>query len=105
MGRINDLTRWLVMNINFCFSTIAVFSMGFIIFALTSEWGDLDRGFFLGGGIAALFFWLLLFLISVLLNLTHDLTFFCNIKTSCLLLTVVMVMIVVDIDDWMCGSE
>lgn len=66
MGRINDVTKWLVMNVNFLFSTIAVFSMGFVVFALASEWGDLDRGFFLGGGIAALLFWLLVFLISMI---------------------------------------
>lgn len=65
MGRINDLTKWLVMNVNFLFSTVAVFSMGVVVFALSSEWGSLDRGFFLGGGIAALLFWLLMFLISV----------------------------------------
>lgn len=66
MGRINDVTKWLVMNVNFLFSTIAVFSMGFVIFALASEWGSLDRGFFLGGGIAALLFWLLIFIISMI---------------------------------------
>jgi hypothetical protein len=53
------------MNVNFVFSTIAVFSMGVIIFALSSEWGSLDRGFFLGGGIVVLLFWLLVFLISI----------------------------------------
>jgi hypothetical protein len=64
MGHINDVTKWLVMNVNFLFSTIAVFSIGFVIFALSSEWGSLDRGFFLGGGIVALLFWMLVFLIS-----------------------------------------
>mmetsp|Transcript_16061 Transcript_16061/g.26945 ORF Transcript_16061/g.26945 Transcript_16061/m.26945 type:complete len:282 (-) Transcript_16061:2515-3360(-) len=66
MGRINDVTKWLVMNVNFVFSTVAVFSIGFVVFALSSEWGSLDRGFFLGGGLVALLFWLLVFLISLI---------------------------------------
>lgn len=66
MGRINNVTKWLVSNVNFLFSTTALVSMGFVIFGLSSKWGSLDRGFFLGGGLIALFFWFLLFLISVL---------------------------------------
>lgn len=66
MGRINDVTKWLVVNVNFVFSTIAIFSIGFLIFALSSEWGNLDRGFFLGGGVVSLQFFLLLFFISII---------------------------------------
>lgn len=65
MGRINDVTKWLVTNVNFLFSTFSVLSMAFIIFALSSEWGSLDRGFFLGGGIVTLLFWLFIFLVSM----------------------------------------
>jgi hypothetical protein len=65
MGRINDVTKWLVVNVNFLFSIVSIFSIGFIIFALSSEWGSLDRGFFLGGGIVTLPFWLLVFLVSL----------------------------------------
>lgn len=66
MGRINDVTKWLVMNVNFVFSTLSIFSIIIIIFALSSEWGTLDRGFFLGGGVVTLLFWLFIFLISVI---------------------------------------
>ena len=60
MSRLNNLIKWFIMNINFFYSAMAVTTIALAIFVLVSDWGSLDPGFFLGWGISAILFSLLI---------------------------------------------
>lgn len=66
MGRINNFTKWLVMNINFLYSSMAISSIGIAIFVLVSDWGSLDPNFFLGWCILVILFGIIVSLIAIL---------------------------------------
>lgn len=66
MGRINNFTKWLVMNINFLYSSMAIASIGIAIFVLVSDWGSLDPNFFLGWCILVILFGIIVSLIAIL---------------------------------------
>lgn len=64
MGRINNLIKWIVANVNFLYSAMAITAIVLAIFVLVSNWGTLDPGFFLGWGIAIILFSLIVSLMT-----------------------------------------
>lgn len=74
MGRINNSVKWLVMNINFLWSNIGLCLIGLAIFALVSDWGSLDKYFFITWGTIGILFGSIVMLISILgcMGVTHQ---------------------------------
>ena len=66
MGRINNIMKWILMNVNFLYSAMAVTAIVLAIFVLVSDWGSLDPGFFLGWGIAVILFGVIINMITYL---------------------------------------
>jgi hypothetical protein len=56
MGRINNMIKWVVANVNFLYSAMAVTAIVLAIFVLVSNWGTLDPGFFFGWSIFIILF-------------------------------------------------
>jgi hypothetical protein len=53
MGKLNNIIRFVVLHINFCFSLLGIIVLGLGLYACIADWGTLDEAFFLGGGIIA----------------------------------------------------
>jgi hypothetical protein len=66
MGRLNNIIKWIVMNVNFVYSTLGTAVIGASIFILVSHWGGLDPNFFTGWCIVGIMFGVLVVLISML---------------------------------------
>lgn len=66
MGRLNNLLKWILMNVNFLYSAMAVTAIVLGIFVLVSDWGSLDPGFFLGWGISVILFSVVINMITYL---------------------------------------
>jgi hypothetical protein len=64
MGRINNLIKWIVANVNFLYSAMAITVIVLAIFVLVSDWGTLDPGFFFGWSISMILFALIITMIT-----------------------------------------
>ncbi|CAE7669480.1 unnamed protein product [Symbiodinium microadriaticum] len=66
MGRLNNMIKWLVMNVNLIYAAVALVSIILAVLVMVSDWGSLDRGFFLGWCIVVILFSVLILMISLL---------------------------------------
>eukprot|EP01038_Epipyxis_sp_PR26KG_P007481 gene7481-10195_t len=66
MARINNIIKFVVVNVNILFSVLGMFIIGFALYLLCANWGKLDPGFFLGSGLCILLFGMLLIIVSCL---------------------------------------
>lgn len=65
MARFNNILRFLLLHINFFFSTMGIAAMGIGIYILSAKWGSLDRGFFVSCGIILLLLGTTTFTVSI----------------------------------------
>jgi hypothetical protein len=61
MGRLNGIAKFIMININIFVSFFGTFFFGFALYLWSSDWGDLDPGFFVGSGIILALFGFILF--------------------------------------------
>lgn len=66
MGKLNNLIKWVVMNVNFIYSLLATAIIGIAVYVMASNWGTLDPGFFQGWCIIIILFGILAIQISIL---------------------------------------
>ena len=55
-SRINEWTKFILMQVNFFFAMFGLTLMGLAIYVLAANWGSLDPAFFTGGGVVLLLF-------------------------------------------------
>lgn len=66
MGKLNNFLKWVVMNVNLLYAAVALVAIILSVIVLVSDWGSLDRGFFMGWCIVIILFSTLIVMISLL---------------------------------------
>lgn len=54
MAKLNNALKFIIFHVNFLFSILGLAFMGFGIYVMVADWGQLDKGFFLGTGVVLL---------------------------------------------------
>ncbi len=65
MGRLNNYIKAFVLHSTTWFSVVGISFIVLAIFILASDWGSLDKKFFLGWSILLIFFGVFIFLTSI----------------------------------------
>ena len=73
MSRLNGLVKFAMINVNIVLAFIGFFCFGFAMYLWCSDWGNLDRGFFVGSGLVVALFGLSMFFLRCIGCLGIDL--------------------------------
>jgi uncharacterized membrane protein len=66
LSTLNDTLRFVVLYINVVFLLIGLLFMAIALYLIFSDWGSLDKDFFVGAGIVVVLLGFVVFLVSVL---------------------------------------
>ena len=74
MSRLNGLVKFAMINVNIVLAFIGFFCFGFAMYLWCSDWGNLDRGFFVGSGLVVALFGLSMFFLGCIgcLGIDHQ---------------------------------
>lgn len=62
MARLNNIIKFIMLNVNIFFSTIGTFFLGLAIYLWAANWGSLDKNFFMSAALIILFLGVCMFL-------------------------------------------
>jgi len=65
-SRLNEWTKFILMQVNFFFAMFGLTLVGLAIYVLSANWGSLDPAFFRGGGVVLMLFGLLVTCVAYL---------------------------------------